>query len=159
MTSQCFSTFLCEKEGLFMRYNIVIKMWMQMRTPCELVVKLVLPAFRSLVAKTLIAKYHFSQVAAAQKLGTTQATISHYLYSKRGDKRIKQLEAIPSIQSAADEIALSIATEKISPFDAMLKFCGLCKDLRTQNIVCELHKDFLAVPESCDLCLDTQKTA
>jgi hypothetical protein len=158
MTSQRFSTFLCEKEGLFMRYNIVIKMWMQMRTPCELVVKLVLPAFRSLVAKTLIEKYHFSQVAAAQKLGTTQAAISHYLYSKRGDKRIKQLEAISSIQSAADEIALSIATEKISPLDAMLKFCGLCKDLRTQNIVCELHKGFLIVPESCDLCL-TQKTA
>jgi len=130
-----------------------------MRTPCELVVKLVLPAFRSLVAKALIEKYHFSQVAAAQKLGTTQAAISHYLYSKRGDKRIKQLEAIPSIQSAADEIALGIATEKFSPFDAMLKFCGLCKDLRTQNLVCELHKNFLIVPESCDLCLDVAKTA
>lgn len=150
---------MCEKEGLFIRYNIVIKMLMQMRTPCELVVKFVLPAVRSLVAKTLIEKYHFSQVAAAQKLGTTQAAISHYLYSKRGDKRIKQLEAIPSIQSAADEIALGIATKKISPFDAMLKFCELCKDLRTQNIVCELHKDFLVVPESCDLCLDIQKTA
>jgi len=159
MTSQRFSTFLWEKEGLFTRYNIVIKMWMQMRTPCELVVKLVLPAFRSLVAKTLIEKYHFSQVTTAQKLGITQAAISHYLYSKRGDKRIKQLEAIPSIQSAANEIALSIATEKISPFDAMLKFCGLCKDLRTQNIVCELHKGFLIVPESCDLCLDIPKTA
>jgi hypothetical protein len=132
-------------------------MWMQMRTPCELVVKLVLPAFRSLVAKTLIEKYHFSQVAAAQKLGTTQAAISHYLYSKRGDKRIKQLEAIPSIQSVADEIAFGIATEKFSPFDAMLKFCGLCKDLRAQNLVCELHKDFLVVPESCDLCVDAQK--
>jgi len=130
-----------------------------MRTPCELVVKFVLPAVRSLVAKTLIEKYHFSQVAAAQKLGTTQATISHYLYSKRGDKRIKQLEAIPSIQSTADEIAFGIATEKFSPFDAMLKFCELCKNLRTQNIICELHKDFLVVPESCDLCLDIKKTA
>jgi len=28
----------------------------------------VLPAFRSLVAKRLIEKYHFSQVAAAEKL-------------------------------------------------------------------------------------------
>ena len=159
LTLQLFSTFLCEKEGLFIRYNIVIKVWIQMRTPCELVVKLVLPAFRSLVAKTLIEKYHFSQVAAAQKLGTTQAAVSHYIYSKRGDKRIKQMEAIPLIQSAADEIALGIATEKFSSFDAMLKFCGLCRELRTQNLVCELHKDFLVVPESCDLCLDTQKTA
>jgi len=129
---------------------------MRMRPPCELVVKLVLPAFRSLVAKTLIEKYHFSQVAAAEKLGTTQAAISHYLYSKRGDKRMKQLEAMPSVQSIADKVALGIATEKFSPFDAMLKFCELCRILRTKDLVCDWHKDFISVPEACDLCLEVQ---
>ncbi len=128
-----------------------------MRPPCELVVKLVLPAFRSLVAKTLIEKYHFSQVAAAEKLGTTQAAVSHYLYSKRGDKRMKQLEAVPSVQSIADEVALGIATDRFSPFDAMLKFCELCKNLRTKDLVCDWHKDFVSVPEACDLCLEVQK--
>jgi len=128
-----------------------------MRPPCELVVKLVLPAFRSLVAKTLIEKYHFSQVTAAVKLGTTQAAISHYLYSKRGDKRMKQLEVMPSVQSIAEEVALGIATDRFSPFDAMLKFCGLCKILRTKDLVCDLHKDFISVPEACDLCLEVQK--
>ncbi len=128
-----------------------------MRPPCELVVRLVLPAFRSLVAKALIEKYHFSQVAAAGKLGTTQAAISHYLYSKRGDKRMRQLEAIPSVQSIADEVALGIATDRFSPFDAMLKFCELCKNLRTQDLICDLHKDFISVPEACDLCLEVQK--
>jgi predicted transcriptional regulator len=128
-----------------------------MRPPCELVVRLVLPAFRSLVAKTLIEKYHFSQVAAAEKLGTTQAAVSHYLYSKRGDKRMKQLEALPSVQSIADEVALGIATDRFSPFDAMLKFCELCKNLRTKDLVCDLHKDFITVPEACDLCLEIQK--
>ncbi len=129
-----------------------------MRPPCELVVKLVLPAFRSLVAKTLIEKHNFSQVAAAEKLGTTQAAISHYLYSKRGDKRMKQLEAMPSVHAAADDVALRIATEKSSSFDAMLMFCGLCRDLRTKNFVCDLHKDFLSVPESCDSCLTIPST-
>jgi predicted transcriptional regulator len=128
-----------------------------MRPPCELVVKLVLPAFRSLVAKTLIEKYHFSQVAAAEKLGTTQAAVSHYLYSKRGDKRMKQLEAVPSVQSIADEVALGIAADRFSPFDAMLKFCELCKNLRTKDLVCDWHKDFVVVPEACDLCLEVQK--
>lgn len=130
---------------------------MQMRPPCELVVKLVLPAFRSLVAKTLVEKYHFSQVAAAEKLGTTQAAVSHYLYSKRGDKRMKQLEAMPSVQSIADEVALGIATEKFSPFDAMLKFCELCISLRTKGLVCEWHKDVISVPEPCHLYLKFQK--
>jgi predicted transcriptional regulator len=120
-------------------------------------VRSVLPAFRSLVAKRLIEKYRFSQVAAAEKLGTTQASISHYLYSKRGDKKLKQLEDSPSVRGIADEIAEGIAAEKLSPFDAMLQFCKLCRTLRTGDIVCDWHKNFLAVPEACDVCPPTIK--
>jgi len=123
-----------------------------MRPPCELVVKLVLPAFRSLVAKDLIEKYNFSQVAAAEKLGTTQAAISYYLYSKRGEKRMKQLEAMPSIRSVVNQVASGIANQSFSPFDAMLKFCDLCKALRTKDLVCDMHKGYITVPVACDVC-------
>jgi len=115
----------------------------------------VLPAFRSLVAKRLIEKYNFSQVAAAEKLGTTQASISLYLYSKRGDKRLKQLEASPSVRAIADEIAEGIAAKKLSPFDAMLQFCKLCRTLRTGDLICDWHKNFFVVPEACDVCPPT----
>ncbi|MCK4953201.1 hypothetical protein KAS14_05400 [Candidatus Bathyarchaeota archaeon] len=111
-----------------------------MRPPCELVVRDVLPTFRSLVAKELIEKYHFSQVNAAKKLGTTQAAISHYIYSKRGDKSKKQLENVSKIQSVASEMAQSIANEELSVTDAMLNFCKLCTLLRDQNIICNPHK-------------------
>jgi len=123
-----------------------------MRPPCESVVKLVLPAFRSLVAKELIEKYNFSQVAAAKKLGTTQAAISYYLYSKRGEKRMKELEAIPSVQSMTNQVASGIATQSLSPFEAMLKFCELCKILRTKDLVCDMHKGLITVPAACDVC-------
>jgi len=123
-----------------------------MRPPCESVVKLVLPAFRSLVAKELIEKYNFSQVAAAKKLGTTQAAVSYYLYSKRGEKRMKELEAIPSVQSMTNQVASGIATQSLSPFEAMLKFCELCKVLRTKDLVCDMHKGFITVPAACDVC-------
>jgi len=125
---------------------------MKMRPPCESVVKLVLPAFRSLVAKELIEKYNFSQVAAAKKLGTTQAAVSYYLYSKRGEKRMKELEAIPSVQSMTNQVASGIATQSLSPFEAMLKFCELCKVLRTKDLVCDMHKGFITVPAACDVC-------
>jgi len=115
-------------------------------------VRYVLPAFRSLVARELIDKYNFSQTAAAEKLGTTQAAISYYLYSKRGDKRIKQLESISSVQSAAGEVARGIATDKFSIFDAMLKFCELCGALRKREVICNLHKDVISLPEACDVC-------
>jgi hypothetical protein len=105
------------------------------------------------VAKELVSKYNFSQMAAAEKLGTTQATISYYLYSKRGDKRIKQLESVPSIQSTASEIAQGIATKKLSPHDPMLTFCKLCTVLRNRDVVCDLHRtDVASLPKDCDLC-------
>ena len=115
----------------------------------------VLPAFRSLVARSLIENFHFSQVAAAKKLGTTQASISHYLYSKRGEKMVKQLEESPSVKAIVDEIAVGIAADKVSPFDAMQQFCRLCAALRTGDIICDWHKDCLTVPEACNVCPST----
>jgi predicted transcriptional regulator len=96
-------------------------------------------------------------VAAAKKLGTTQASISHYLYLKRGEKMVKQLAASPSVMALVDEIAEGIAAEKLSPFDAMLRFCKLCKVLRSGDMICDWHKGSLMVPEACDVCPPTEK--
>ncbi|MCW4016377.1 MAG: hypothetical protein NWF06_08410 [Candidatus Bathyarchaeota archaeon] len=128
-----------------------------MRPPCEVVVRSVLPAFRSLVARRLIENFNFSQVSAAKKLGTTQASISNYLYSKRGSKLVKQLEASPSVQKLVAEIAEGIATDKISPFDAMLHFCKLCEVLRSGDMICDWHKGCLSVPDTCSVCPSTDK--
>jgi len=106
-----------------------------LRPPCEHVVRYVLPAFRSLVARELIEKHGFSQVATAKKLGTTQATVSHYLHHKRGEKRMKDLESVPIVQSTASEVAQDIATEKSSVTDITLTFCRLCNTLRKQGIL------------------------
>ncbi len=70
---------------------------------------------------------------------------------------VKQLEASPSVMAMVDEIAEGIAAEKISPFDAMLHFCKLCEALRSGDLICAWHKNFLAVPESCDVCPPTDK--
>ena len=51
-----------------------------MSLPCETVVRYVLPAFRSLVAKKLLEEYNFTQLEAARALGTTQAAISQYVH-------------------------------------------------------------------------------
>ena len=123
-----------------------------MRTPCETVVKVVLPAFRSLVAKELTEKYNFSQVATAKELGTTQAAISQYLCSKRGGKRPKELEAMPSVRSVANQVARGIATQSLSSFEAMLRFCELCIALRNRNLLCDMHKSAITIPAACDVC-------
>jgi predicted transcriptional regulator len=125
-----------------------------MRPPCELVVRFVLPAFRSLVAKELIEKHHISQVVASELLGTTQAAVSYYLYSKRGDKVMKKLESMPTIRSAAKEVAKKMVDKKFSLADSMSKFCTLCMALRKSDIICDLHHDYAKLPESCKVCPD-----
>jgi len=132
-------------------------MCLQMRPPCEVVVRSVLPAFRSLVARTLIENFNFSQMAAAKKLGTTQASVSHYISSKRGEKMVKQLEESPSVQAIVNEIAEGIAANKTSPFDAMLLFCKLCEALRTGDLICDWHKSCLDVPDVCNVCPQPSK--
>ena len=132
-----------------------------MRPPCEIIVRSILPAFRSLIARELIEKYNLTQASAAEKLGTTQAAISHYLYSKRGKKYIEQLEAIPEIRSVASEVAKGLMHNEVIPIDAITKFCTLCIDLRTEDIICKIHKEFVTLPEACRKCLNvlgSQKT-
>lgn len=102
-----------------------------MFTKCESVARHILPLYRSLVAKELLAKYHFTQAEAANKLGTTQAAISQYLNSKRGHKGIPDYEEIaPLVQSAAVEIAERIAKLEMDAEEFSDSFCELCTSLR-----------------------------
>ena len=101
---------------------------------CEVVARYLLPIFRSMVAKELIEKYNFTQVAAAEKLGTTQAAISQYMHSKRGYKGMEQFaDLLPEIQSLANETAKTIAAGKMDTEGIMRKFCELCRILRKKN--------------------------
>jgi len=128
-----------------------------MRPPCELVVRDILPAFRSLIAKKLIKKHNLSQVAAAEKLSTTQAAISQYLGSKRGDRMLKELESMPEIESTASKMAEAIAIGRFSPIEAIVTFCKLCASIRMEESICSLHRDFSSVPLGCSICLKPER--
>jgi len=103
----------------------------EMYPACEAVARYILPIFRSFVAKELIEKYNFTQVEAAEKLGTTQAAISQYIHSKRGQKGMEQFEGVlPLIQDATSEIARDIASGRKGTEEVMANFCKLCISLR-----------------------------
>jgi predicted transcriptional regulator len=112
----------------------------------------VLPAFRSLVAKELIEKYGFTQIAAARKLGTTQAAISYYLDAKRGGKRIKQLEENPIVKVNTSEMARSIARNEADAEKSIVKLCSLCNALRKEGVICKIHIDYVPLLEKCKIC-------
>lgn len=101
-----------------------------MKHPCEFVAKHILPSLRSLIAKGLIEDHGFSQTAAAEKIGTTQAAISYYLSLRRGEKFLTRLESDPLIKSTIEEIINGLATGSLSSEEVMDKLCDLCMSLR-----------------------------
>ncbi|MFW6117817.1 MAG: transcriptional regulator [Thermoproteota archaeon] len=144
---------VCMDNGKrFKVYNTVIKTVSIMHPPCELIVREILPAFRSLVAKQLIQKYNFSQIEAAKVLGTTQATVSYYLNAKRGRKGTEILESNSQVQSMVVEFADRIANDRSSLQETTLEFCKICKALKGEDFVCEMHKHLSSVPENCNIC-------
>jgi predicted transcriptional regulator len=104
-----------------------------MKNPCEIIARHILPAFRSLIAKGLIEEYDFTQVAAAEKLGTTQAAISYYLSSKRGEKYITLLENNTHVKTKLNEIIEGLVTNSFSSEKATGTLCDLCTYLRDND--------------------------
>ena len=91
----------------------------------------------------------------AKRLGTTQATISYYLYSKRGKKGTEQLQSKPLVRSTASEVAERIANSEFSLIDATLEFCKFCMALKGGELMCDMHKSLVSLPEKCNVCAET----
>jgi predicted transcriptional regulator len=107
---------------------------------CETIGKYALPIFRSLVAKELVKTYHFTQVEAAEKLGTTQAAISQYINSKRAFKGAEEINwLLPKIRTMARETAKRLANKELNSTAASADFCKLCSSIceKQQEISCD----------------------
>jgi len=95
-----------------------------LKTFCEVYVRSILPALRTLLAKELISNYSKTQMEAAKILGITQASINYYLYGKRASKITKALENIPEVRNTVRMLAKKIA--KNGNTMAYEIFCGFC---------------------------------
>ena len=120
-----------------------------MKTPCELVVGKIMPAMRSSVVKELSSKYHMKQADIARKLGITQASVSQYLSSARA-AGTKMTESFPEIKTYASEISKRIASGE-DRFEWSSILCRACKDIRSKDAFCKLHK-VKSNLAGCDIC-------
>ncbi len=111
-----------------------------MMTPCEIAVKSVIPAIRAYVAKELTQTHKMKQNDVANLLGITQTAISKYVRDVRGQAiKIDQTE---KIRNMMNEIALSVADEKISGSQLTMRFCEVCISVRRNGLMCGLCKRF-----------------
>ena len=102
---------------------------MAAKTPCEVMARYTLPAFRAMLARRLVRDYGFAQTKVASILGVSQASVNHYLTAKRGRKRLPKTW-LEELQKLADELAEGVVEGRIEGEDIPKRLCKLCTHLR-----------------------------
>lgn len=130
-----------------------------MRPPCEIVVRRILPAVRSILVRDMTERHDINQAQIADRLGVTQAAVSQYLKHARGDskleRRLKEAGLYERIQELSDEIGTGTARRS----QIIAKFCEFCDSMGKEEFLCVLHREitpFLS-DEECDICLSPKE--
>ena len=114
-----------------------------MRLYCETVVQDVLPSLRAMLARELITEYKLSQNEVSKLLNVTQAAVSQYLRSIRGNNR-KILEN-GAIYSEIKSLCQKIYSKEFDKGQLASEFCRVCKVMssvkNTGENNCEFHND------------------
>ncbi len=115
--------------------------------PQELEVWYLIPALRKELAKIFISEYGLKQKRVAECLGMTEAAISQYLKSKRGNE-------IKFSEKAMKEIKKSAKAVIESKSDMIKEIYGLCGSLRKSKAMCDFHRlRDRKIPKNCNICL------
>ncbi|MDP1553528.1 MAG: transcriptional regulator [Methanobacteriaceae archaeon] len=122
-----------------------------MRPPCEIVVWYVIPTVRSELAKELL-KLGMKQKEISAILDITQPAVSQYISDKRGHgiKFNEEIQAM--IKKFAGELKEGIATDR----DIIPRTCQICKKIKTEDIMCQLHKEKDNIPSDCTACMGSE---
>lgn len=122
-----------------------------MKTPCELIVKTVLPTIRASMVLEMVEKQGLSQTEAADILGITTAAVSQYLSKKRATKRdretFKSGEFDELVKTTAEAIVL-----KSSDLEAMKEICRCCMKVRSERLLCDMHEEIAPGLKDCTFC-------
>lgn len=98
------------------------------------IVKYLLPAIRAKLVKELIEEHNFRSKDAAEILGLTQAAVSQYLSSKRGQQGIRLIENSDEAEEVIEEILERIVTGKFHLDEEVDYMCRLCEILKEEVV-------------------------
>ena len=122
-----------------------------MKPPCEIIVKFLLPMIRASIAKELVDHYGLTQQVAAEKLGITQSAVSRYIKDQRGKTSIFGDNS--QIKQYIEDIVKNVTEGNENLIETIGSMCKICINLRTDKILCDLHRKHVPVDESCDYCM------
>nr|WP_282730532.1 helix-turn-helix domain-containing protein [Methanobacterium alcaliphilum] len=113
-----------------------------------MVVWYVIPTIRSELAKELL-KLGMKQKEISDLLDITQPAVSQYISDKRGHG----IKFNDQIQKMIKEFALDLKEGRASQIDIIPRTCQICKLIKAEDIMCQLHKEKDNIPSNCSACL------
>ena len=122
-----------------------------MKPPCEMVVWYVIPAIRSELAKDLLA-LGMKQKKISELMDITQPAISQYITDKRGSG----IKFNDDINEMINDFAKELYEEKADKFDIIPRTCKICKKIKAEDVLCQIHKEKGDVNVDCQACLGSQ---
>lgn len=127
-----------------------------MKPPCEVVVKRVLPAIRSILVKDLTERHDLSQTKIANQLGITQPAVSQYLGAARGSSKLKENLQESGLYSELKKLSDEIANGTTQKTQIIKKYCEICNSMGEKEILCTYHLESepYLEEENCSLCLN-----
>ena len=123
-----------------------------MKPPCMIVVQYVLPALRVLIARELIQKHGLSRVRVAEKMELTPAAVTQYLKKVRGETAVQLIESSDEAVKIISETANDLAKGDASVYDVLQNICKTCQIMRSEGLLCEMHKDILPALKKKEVC-------
>ena len=124
-----------------------------MKPPCEIVVWYVIPSIRSKLAKELL-NLGMKQKDISELLDITQPAVSQYISDKRGH----ELDFDPVVEQYIKNMARDIKNGELEPIDLIPRFCHICKTIKTKEILCQIHKEKVNIPQSCSVCIGSESS-
>ena len=122
-----------------------------MRPPCEIVVWYVIPTIRSELAKELL-NLGMKQKQISEILDITQPAVSQYISDKRGHG----LKFEPAVHDMIRDFAQDLVDGKATQRDIIPKMCEICKKIKAEEVICQLHKEKDKIPVNCTACMGSE---
>lgn len=122
-----------------------------MRPPCEIVVWYVIPNIRSELAKELL-NLGMKQKQISELLDITQPAVSQYISDKRGHG----IKFDEYTMAMIKDFAADLKEQKIEQGDIIRRICEICKNVKAEEIICQLHKEKDKIPTNCNACMGSK---
>ncbi|MBI5680195.1 MAG: helix-turn-helix domain-containing protein [Methanobacterium sp.] len=123
-----------------------------MRPPCEIVVWYVIPTIRSELAKELLS-LGMKQKEISELLDITQPAVSQYISDKRGHG----IKFDEHTMSMIKDFALDLKEQRMEQGGMIRRICEICKNVKAEEILCQLHKEKDNIPGSCNACMGSER--